>query len=148
MRDSELALFRKEFLAFIAGDARNQHIFAGDAVLYVRKSLRFFRIQVGAPPQAFHALDLASLDVSPEVSRGRGLGGALLTLFHEENPVEASFIENVVNSRFADYLLRHGWTPTGTRDLTPSFFKLTGKTAKHTGAPGRLFARHSRTAQN
>lgn len=133
---NRLAELREQYCQFLESSARNAFLRAGPVQAYVRKSVRFVTVE-GQPNAAKHATDLVSIEVQ-EASRGQGLGGALVELVHALNPCPLTFIESVLNPRFADFLIRQGWSVmAGSSDFAPHFVRETGRPVSHSrpGSP-------------
>ena len=85
-----------------------------DMKVYVRKSKRFIEGKMVT------ALDIASVEVAPE-KRSQGLFTRFLNLAHRMNPFDATYIENALDDRFAEYFWRRDWELTD--DVTRCFYK-------------------------
>lgn len=121
----DVLLFKSALSAFLSSGLNNTWINVGeDAQLYVRKATR----SIGG--KRVTTLDVANIHVAPHLC-GHGLGTALIDAAHELNPFEATYIENVLEARFANHLLRQEWL-TANSAFDPlgwdsCFYKLKGR---------------------
>jgi hypothetical protein len=73
-------------------------------------------------------LDIATIDV---VEQGKGTFTSFLDLAQKLNPWDATYIENVLEPRFATYFLKRGWLEANFDSPTPCFY-MPSKTWKFT----------------
>lgn len=81
--------------------------------VYIRKTVRHL------DQAKVTSLDIANLVLYPT---GQGHGTKLIDMLHDINPCQVTYIESVVNERFAGYLERSGWLKAQT--TPPSFYKI------------------------
>lgn len=102
-----------EISRFVDSALRNVWLEDENGKVYVRKSRRFLN------GEAITTLDIASIEA---IVRGKGFFKTVRVA--AENSGLSVYVENVLEPRLVDHLLRNGYTMIGDRNFTPCFYKI------------------------
>lgn len=105
----------REFWGFMLSKQRVGWLYTDVCGVYVRKGNRLIDGKITT------TLDIANVAVMPE-HRGKGHGDFILEFLHASHPYEATYIEQVLNPRWAEHLKKREWRLLEIEG-TPSFYR-------------------------